>query len=142
MKERIKYIENIIENWLDKFFLSYSVLWDRNSEVEVKKLIVEMKDVFLILRYGSFEFFIFSLKRLMDKEIIKEILHKGTEVLSMIFFMVTDIFGVLYILFINHIMLAKKIFKDYVHDEYRREVLGFLMLISLILLGISLLLVI
>jgi hypothetical protein len=139
----IKYIENIIENYIDSFFCN--VVHEDGVKIDLflfKKTFYEIKDIFTNLYFFKFEEFGYFLKEYIKNADIFKLLKSKLAYVYFYLYIISDIFLLLYTYIISHLWLSNKIYEDYVHNEERRDILKILNMFFLFLIFIILLLLI
>jgi len=119
-----KYLENIIDNYLDLFFCSYYEFFDKNLNVFfLKNYFYEIKDVIKNFDILDLGFFFFSLKNVLFANEFLELLNKVLGLIWLYFYIISDILGVIFFYLGGHLLLSNKLYKDYVFNKHRRAML-------------------
>lgn len=122
-----KYIENLLENILDNVFTQY-----RTEGISLELLIVELKDLANVMLNGTIDQGMFHIRYFMNHAEVLQEIKKNLSVIFLYFFIISDIFSIIYVYLVSHLGLSIKIYEDYVHNQARKEVLKFLHFILLI----------
>lgn len=133
----LKYIENLIENILDNVFTQY-----RTEGISVELVLVEVKDLANVMLNGTADEFIFHIKYFMENSEILQEIKKNFSAIFLYFFIISDIFSIIYVYLVSHMGLSIKIYEDYVHNETRKQSLKFLHLILLIVILLYIIIII
>lgn len=132
-----KYIENLIENILDNVFTQY-----RTEGLSVGLMLVELKDLINVMINGTLDEFMFHFKYFIENSEMLQEIKKNFSVIFLYFFIISDIFSIIYLYLISHMGLSIKIYEDYVHNETRKQTLKFLHLILLIIILLYIIIII
>lgn len=131
----LKYVENLIENILDNVFTQYRI-------ISLNLLAVELKDLINVIIRGTVDESIFHIKYFLENSEILQELKKSFSVIFLYFFIISDIFSIVYVYLVSHMGLSIKIYEDYVHNETRKQTLKFLHLILLIVILLYIIIII
>jgi len=127
------YIINLIDNQLDNFYAYTSndgVLEDKSNSFI---LYSEFFDIFKYLLNFRFEEFFFFFSKFYSEY------SKRNSYFFYFIFLITDLFSFLSFFLISHSWISLKIYKDYVHNSFRRknlEILAMFLLIFLLIFSL------
>ena len=115
------YIINLIENWIDQFFVTISKETGRIEEFSIEKEILEIKDIIYSSK-NIVELF-FQIEMYVKNSVIFSLGYSMYLSVWLFLFITSDMFLVGLSFLWNHLGLTKKIYEDYVHNQWRREML-------------------
>lgn len=125
----LKYIENLFENILDNVFTQFRI-----ENISLELVWLEFKDLVYVLMNGNIEQFMFHYRYFLNNSETLQELKKNFSNLFLYFFIISDIFSIIYVYIVSHLGLSIKIYEDYVHNESRKQVLKFLHFILLVII--------
>ena len=115
------YLINIIENWIDQFFVTISKEAGGIEEFSIEKEMLEIKDI-LNSSKDMVELF-FQIEMYVKNSILFNLGYRLYLSAWLFLFITSDIFLVILSFLWNHLGLTKKIYEDYIHNQWRREML-------------------
>lgn len=127
------YVINLIDNQIDNFYAYSSndgILEDKEN---FSLVFAEFFDIFRYLLNFRFEEFLFYFNKYYTDY------SKRNSYFFYFIFLITDLFSFLSFFLISHSWISLKIYKDYVHNSFRRKNLEILAMFLLIFLLIFIL---
>ena len=115
------YIINIIENWIDQFFVTISKETGRIEEFSIEKEVLEIKDI--IYSSNDIVELFFQIEMYVKNSMIFLLGYRMYLSAWLFFFITSDFFLVFLSFLSSHLGLTKKIYEDYVHNQWRKQIL-------------------